>query len=267
MSARPSFALVALLTLSSAVLAAPPAAQDPPKAGDAKPAPTGPSPANGLKEVDAALAARRTPKEADRDAADDRLTKAVDGLTADFAKYDDKGKKEVVDGLAKIFVVRTDENNDAIYTVAAAALSEMGADGEAVLMRAYKLKHIEKKPGARADIVESLGKHKNPKNIEFFTKLLNESDTKVVIAAVKSLGEFKDADAKTRKDVAEALVKQYANANNLDAKEKGKNAVFHQRLLDIEQPMNDALGALTLQSFTDSAAWEKWFNDNRNKKW
>ncbi len=237
-------------------------AQDPPK-----PAEAGPSPANGLKEVEAALAARRTPKEEERSAADERLVKAVDGLTSDFSKYDDAGKKSVIDAMGKVFVVRTDENEDRIYGAAAAALSDMGPEAAGVLIRAYKLKHIEKKPDARASIVEALGKLKDPKQIEFFSKLLNDSDTKVVVAAITSLAEFKDADAKIRKAVAETLVKQYANTNNLDAKEKGKNPTFHQRLLDIEQPMNDALGKLTLQSFTDSAAWEKWFNDNRNKKW
>lgn len=225
------------------------------------------SPEAPLEEIEAALKERRSPKAEERAAADDRIVAAIDRLASDFESYADKDQKKVVSNLAKLFSVRTDEGEDKIFTAAAAALSEMGPNAEPVLVKAMKNKHLEDRLGVQEMLIESLGRHRNPKNVDLFVDLMKKDEDRIVVAAVKALGEYRDADAKIRKEIVEQLVKAYANAHALDTREKGKNPVFHERLLAIEVPMNESLAALTLQSFQSAPEWEKWFNDNRSKKW
>ncbi|MBI4881864.1 MAG: HEAT repeat domain-containing protein [Planctomycetes bacterium] len=216
--------------------------------------------ADGLRE-------RKTSDDDIRHEADTKTVEAIDHLNLDFKNYGEKDQKKVADEVERIFKIRTEEEENRIYIAAAAFMSDIGPLGEEPLKSAMKVKHLEKRLEVQVMLIESLGKHKNPKNVELFVDLLKEEEVKVVVAAVKALAEYRDADAKLRKEVTEALVKQYANTHNLDVREKGKNPVWRERLLALEVPMNEALAALTLQSFQSAPEWEKWFNDNRNKKW
>ena len=214
----------------------------------------------GLKE-------RKTNDDDQRHDAETKIVEALDLLLLDYNNYDEKQKKLVIGAISKIFKVRTPENEDRIYIGAAACLSEMGPAAESDLKSAMKIKHLEKRIDVQVMLIEALGKHKNEKNVDFFIKLMRTNENQILVAAIKSLSEYRDSEAKVRKQIAEELVKQYASANSLNTKEKGKNPVFKDRFYAIEVPMNEALAALTLQSFQSSPEWEKWFNDNRNKRW
>ena len=207
-----------------------------------------------------------------RDESVQNVVATIDVLTGSFADFDDKQKKEVIKGISKVFSTRThdrggDTSGDKIYMAAAAAFSEMGPDAEKMLKKAMKTKHLEKKIDVQELIIEAIGNHKNEKNIDMFIKLLVDDDAKIVRAAVNALGQYHESDAKVRKKVAEGLVKQYANTHSLDLREKGRNPVWRERLTTIEVPMNEALAKLTLQSFQSAPDWEKWYNDNRSKRW
>ncbi len=228
---------------------------------------TGADPTEHIESLDAALDESKTNDDDKRDAAMTAAVGAMDLLTNDYKNYDEKQKKEAVNAIAKVFKFRAKEGEDRLYMAAAAALSAMIPEGEAPLKSAMKVKHLEKRSDVQAILVESLGKHKNPKNVDVFVKLLKESENMVVKAAIQALSEYRDEDVKLRKEIVESLVKEYAGTNNLDLREKGKNPVWRERILAIEVPMNDALAALTLQSFQSAPEWEKWYNDNRSKKW
>lgn len=232
------------------------------------------SPEEPLAKLDGALKLVRDSKEDVRDKAIEEVRTAVDQLTGGYKGYEEAQQKEVVKGIAKIFNTRVyedreggDVSGDKIYLNAAAALSDMGDEGEKVLKKALDIKSLEKKPAVRETIVEALGKHRNEKNVDMFIKMLVDDDPKLVRGAVNALGEYHESDGKLRKKIAEALVKQYANTHNLDLKEKGRNPVWRDRLTTIEVPMNESLGKLTLQNLQSAPDWEKWFNDNRNKNW
>lgn len=224
-------------------------------------------PKEHLDALVAGLKARKTNDEEKRDEAETAVVEALDALLLDYQNYDEKQQKKVVTEISKLFKVRSKEDENRLYIAAAACLSEMGPQGEKNLKSAMKVKSLEKRVDVQVMLIESLGKHRNPKNVDLFVDLMKKSEPKIVVASVKSLGEYRDFEAKLRKEISEELIKQYATANNLDLKEKGKNPVYHDRLLAMEVPMNEALAALTLQSFQSAPEWEKWFNDNRNRKW
>lgn len=228
---------------------------------------TGLDPTEALATLGKTLKDCKKSDEEERAAAQDGVVAVLDQLLVDFPQYDEKQQKSVVSGVSKVFKVKTREGEDRIYIAAAVCLSEMGPKAESQLKSAMKVKQLQKKPDVQAVLIESLGKHRNLKNVDLFVKLLNDGDANICVAAVHALSEYRDTKAKDRKEIVEALVKQYANTNNLDLREKGKNPVWRERLLVIEVPMNEALASLTLQSFRTAPEWEKWYNDNRSKKW
>lgn len=220
-----------------------------------------------LDRLAAALKRCRDHDDDVRAEAQSEVVSTLDELLLRFPKLDPKEQAKVVKAVGSVFRARLPEDENGPYLAAAAALSEMGPAALKALLSAYKLKHIEKRPEVRAILVEAIGKHRDPKQVPFLTKLLKENENEVVVAAIRALGEYRDADVKLRKKIVEALVKEYANVNALNVREKGKNPVWRERLLAIEVPMNEALSALTLQSFETAPEWQKWWNDNRNKKW
>jgi hypothetical protein len=220
-----------------------------------------------IEQIEASLKDARSVKAEVREAAAGKLVEAIDQLTASYAALPADRQKPVVAAITKIFSVRTPDEENRIYIAAAAALSEMGEAGEAGLLKAMKVSHLEKRIEVQATLLEALGRHCNEKHVDLFVKTLLKAETQLVVAAIKSLGEYRESDGKVRKRIAEALVKEYARTNSAEVAAKGKDEVARQRLLDLEVPMNVALEMVTLQRFESAPEWEKWFNDNRNKNW
>ncbi|MBL8767942.1 MAG: hypothetical protein JNL94_11280 [Planctomycetes bacterium] len=251
----PTVAATVLLFVASAF------AQDPPAAASA-------TPDESIKTIDAALKERKSADEDVRANADEKAVKAVDQLLMDYKSFDDAGKKKALGAVADLFSVRTPvDTENRLYGAAAAFCSDVGDEGVAPLEKALKLKHLEKRLDVQEILIQSLAKHKKEKHVDLFLDLLKGDQNRVIVAAVRALGEYRDADGKLRKRIVEGLVKTYANVNALDIREKGKNPVWHERLQEIEVPMNETLGVLTLQSFQSAPEWEKWFNDNRSARW
>lgn len=220
-----------------------------------------------LEVIEGALKDVKSVKPDVRAAAATTIVEAIDKVLVEYKNIPPERQKPVVATMGKIFQTRTDEDSNRIYIAASAALSEMGPEGEAQLLKAFKVSHLEKRVEVQAYLVRSLGKHKNEKQIEFFVKLLVKDEIELVKAATEALGEYRESDGKVRKKIAEALVREYAKTHNADNSAKGKDQVWHDRLLAIEVPMNTSLEMLTLQRFQSAPEWEKWFNDNRNKNW
>ncbi len=220
-----------------------------------------------MKVIEDALKDVRSQNEEKRSAAEEQVVQAIDQLLSAYPKLAPEKQKAVVSTLSKIFSNRTVEGVDRTYNAAAAALSEMGPDAEGVLLKAMKIQHLEKRTAVQATLILALGKHKNEKQIDFLLKLLINDDPEISRAAVEALGEYRESDAKLRKKIAEALVREYVRSNNADVAAKGKDAVASARIRAIEVQMDKTLEMMTLQRFNAAPDWEKWFNDNRNKNW
>lgn len=232
----------------------------------------GPSPDEFLASLDTGLKGVNDREEDKKSEAIELVRSSIDSLLSGYTSYDASQQRKVAEEITGVFSLRLkkgeeDTEGQQVYYAAAAALSEMGEMGEAGLKKAMKVKSISKMVEVQAMLIEALGKHKNEKNIDMFAKLLVNSEPKLAKAAILSLSEYRDSEAKVRKEITEELVKQYATTHNADLKAKGNDATSRERLLMLEVPLNEALAMLTLQSFQSAPEWESWYNDNRNKKW
>lgn len=220
-----------------------------------------------LEAIESSFKDLKSAKTEVRAAAAGVVVDAIDKVLVEYKNIPAERQKTVASTLGKIFAVRAEEDVNRVYIAAAAALSEMGPEGEAQLLKAFKVSHLEKRVEVQAFLIRALGKHRNEKQIDFFVKLLLKDEVELAKAATEALGEYREADGKVRKKITEALVREYAKTHNADNAAKGKDQVWHDRLLAIEVPMNTSLEMLTLQRFQSAPEWEKWFNDNRNKNW
>lgn len=233
---------------------------------------TGPDPTEAIAKLKEGLKGVNARDEDEKSEAIEKVRSAIDEMTTNYSAYDEKQQREVAKQITAVFSVRLkngeeDREGQQIYQAAAAALSEMGEMGEVGLKKAMKTKSLKKMVDVQTLLIEALGKHKNDKNVDMLTKLLVDDDPKIVKSAVVALSEYRDAEGKVRKKIVEELVKQYATTYNADLKAKGNDTTARERLLAIEVPMNQALSMLTLQNFQSAPEWEKWYNDNRNRKW
>lgn len=232
----------------------------------------GPSPDEHVASLKTGLKGVNDRDEDKKSEAIELVRSSIDSLLSDYGAYDTKKQRKVAEEITRVFSLKLkkgeeDREGQAVYYAAAAALSEMGEMGEAGLKKAMKTKSIGKMIEVQAMLIEALGKHRNEKNIDTFAKLLVNSNPKIAKAAVISMSEYRDSKPKVRKRISEELVKQYATTHNADMRAKGNDTTSRERLLMLEVPMNEALSMLTLQSFQSAPEWEKWYNDNRNKKW
>jgi hypothetical protein len=92
----------------------------------------------------------------------------------------------------------------------------------------------------------------------------------VVAGAADGLGNFADQPEKARKEIVSELVKGYATfasaASNAAAPNKDK-ALAKERLAVVEGAFKESLKKLTGEDHPDAPAWQKWYNDNKSKKW
>jgi len=249
--------ILTMTALCGALLAGPAFGQD-----------EGADPSEHFATMAEGLKKSKTNDDDDRHEAQTSVVGAVDRLLLDFPNYDEKTQKSVVKEIGKIFKFRAKDGEDSLYIAAAAALSDMKiVESEKALKSAIGVKHIEKRVDVQVMVIESLGKHKNEKNIDMIVKLLKKGEQRISVAATNALSEYRDSKPKVRKEIVGELVKEYANTNGLNVREKGKNPVWRDRLMAIEVPMNEALSTLTLQSFQTAPEWQKWYNNNKSKKW
>ena len=90
-------------------------------------------------------------------------------------------------------------------------------------------------------------------------------------AAGQALGEYADADLKTRKIIGKDLIKKfsniYENANaNLDSGDLQRKA-WEDRYKAVADPWNTALQKLTKQSLRHPNDWLRFYNKNKAKNW
>lgn len=216
------------------------------------------------KEVDAMLAELAKAYEEKND---DGVPPIIDKLVLAFRSGDEKAKGEIAKAVGRAFDQRRDEDKgDKLFIAAAAALSEMDEMGAKTLTNALKNKNFKKRIEVRSAILISLGSQKDPKNAKLLMDYLKDNEPKLVAAAADALANYREAPEKQRKEIVEELVKAYATQHG-NVQKNPKDQVQKDRLQAFEVNMNNALLALTGQSFEDAPKWQAWFNDNKNKPW
>ena len=202
--------------------------------------------------------------------ADDQAVTVIEGLSQSFKSMTDDDKKKAVAAVEKCLSARRDDGDDKLFENAVSAFANMEDLGEKATIKNLKSPNVEKRRAVLAAAIRSLAFHKNPANVKTLTDFLVNSEPVVVAGAAEGLGNYADRPEKERKPIVEELVKTYATyssaASNAQATPPQK-ATAKERLAIVEHQLQTSLQKLTGQEFKDAPAAQKWYNDNKSKKW
>jgi hypothetical protein len=144
----------------------------------------------------------------------------IDQLNTEFKKSGPKDKQAIVKGIAKCFEEKRLEPKEGqpadnqLNIAAAAALGQMGPESTDSLINWIGHKDLRKDIVVQHRLILSLGQTKDKKGIKTLGLTLENKTPSVVAAAAEALGEFKDSDLATRKDIFENLLKILMSSKN-----------------------------------------------------
>lgn len=196
----------------------------------------------------------------------------IDQLLQEYKKSGPKDKQAIVTGISKCFEERRLEPKEGqpadnqLNLAAAAALGEMGPESTESLIKWIGHKDLRKDNVVQQRLILSLGKKKDKKGIKPLGLCLENKSPTVVSAGAEALGEFKDSDLPTRKDIFETLLKVLMSAKN--AKDGNINDTIARERYDvIAAPIITSLGKLSKHDERDPDKWQTWWNKNKKGDW
>ena len=195
----------------------------------------------------------------------------IDELLVEYPKCGPKDKASIVGFLGKSIEQKRDEvsegvPNNKLSMAAAVAMGAMGPESTKTLEGWIDDKRLKKDVALVGRLILSLGKTKDPSATRKLVKLLEHPEASLVSAAAQALGEFKEADLKVRKEGFESMLKVLMSSFN--NKEGNPNDLIAKERYDIiGSPIITSLKALSGHDERDPAAWQSWWNNNKNKDW
>ncbi len=241
-------------------------AQEPAPAAASKP---DPAVADAIKEYKALLGDKKMEKDAEAiQVLDVKLLKP-------YATMHEKDQKDVVKVVGDTFKIRTrDPEAKGIYVAAAAALSQMKADGAKALVAAYNDNRFRKNDwvALRAEILKNIGRTKEKAHIDFLLdRALKDPEDTILAAAAQALGNFDDLAGKERKEIFEKLLKKYGEVEGnakatLDLNDTDAET-SRRRLQIITEDFNSTMAKMSRQNFRTAEEWNTWWNKNKNADW
>jgi hypothetical protein len=202
---------------------------------------------------------------------DAEIIATIDELLVEYPKSGPKDKASIVAFLGKSIEQKRDEvsegvPNNKLAMAAAVALGAMGPESTKTLEGWIDDKRLKKDVALVGRLVLSLGKTKDPAATRKLIKLLEHPEPPLVSAAAQALGEFKEADLKVRKEAFESMLKVLMSSFN--NKEGNPNDLVAKERYDIiGSPIITSLRALSGHDEREPAAWQAWWNNNKNKDW
>jgi len=202
-----------------------------------------------------------------KDKEDASAVGTLDLMAASFAKFSAEEQEKVVDLTEKVFGQRRDEGDDRLYLGALEALGKMGPLGQKATAKLLKKKPVKDRRDVLAAALRSLGGHQDPDEVGTIIDFLVYKEAVVIAAAAETLGDnYREQPEKVRKGIVEELIKNYATIASAAAANP-REPHYKDRLNVVEKPMLKSLARLTGESFADAVEWQKWYNDNKRKKW
>jgi hypothetical protein len=195
----------------------------------------------------------------------------IDQLNEEFKKSGPKDRALIVKGISKCFEQTRMEKDgqppdNQMFIAAAAALGQMGPDSTEALMGWIGHKALRKDTAVQHRLILSLGQTKDKKGIKTLGLSLENKTPALVGAAAEALGEFKDSELATRKEIFEDLLKILMSAKN--AKDGNINDTIARERYDVvAAPIITSLGKLSKHDERDPDKWQTWWNKNKKADW
>ncbi len=196
----------------------------------------------------------------------------VDELYREFAKSGPKDRAAVVEALADCFEAkRTAElepevPDDRLYMACAVALRDMGPESVKPLIALIGDKTHKKNLRLQRQIVLSLGKTKDPAGVKVLLDLLKHPESQMQAAGAEALGEYSEADEKTRKKIVEDVIKVMMDQKTkVDTAPEDTEAA--ERWNTISGPMIASLQKVAGHDERVPEEWMRWWNKNKKADW
>jgi hypothetical protein len=178
-------------------------------------------------------------------------------------KVDEKEYKSVADRLGKAYNL----DRNVVQIKVAGMFGNLGKVGARELLKASKDRSLkeETKRDVYLAVVRSLGVTKDAAAMKALLGLLKDKDNDVIVAAAEALIHFQETNDPTRKQIAGEMIKLLSSAFS-GAKDPRQTALV-EKYDAMSVPFNNTLQALTKASPGNPEDWQKWFNENKKKRW
>lgn len=202
---------------------------------------------------------------------DAQAISALEALTAEFAASGPRDRKAIVDAVEDCLTVRRKELQDGVpddklQRAAATALGSMGPESVKPLTKAIGHKSLRDNLALQVELVQSLGKTKDPDAVKPLSSLLKHKDAEMQAAGAQALGQFREVELKERKKIFEDLLKtMMTQKGEVDADNTDPEA--NRRYSIIVPPIIGSLQLLSGQNISDPVEWQRWWNKNKKEDW
>lgn len=203
---------------------------------------------------------------------DEQAIAAVDELYREFAKSGPKDRGAIVKALEGCFKVKRTEElepdvpDDRLYMACAVAMRDMGPESVKPLTALIGDKTHRKNLRLQRQIVLSLGKTKDSPSVKVLLDLLNHPQPEMQAAGAEALGEYYEADQKTRKKIVEDIIKVMMDQKTkVDTAPEDTEAA--ERWNTISGPMIATLQKVAAHDERVPQEWLNWWNDNKKADW
>ena len=135
------------------------------------------------------------------------------------------------------------------------------------------LKHsvLRKIVTVRVGVCRALGGSADPAAVETIIDLLRDRYDEVCAAAADAAGAYRHDKVSVRKDLFKTILDIYEANYNLKNSVKPslrkERSRAERKWEIIEKPMERSLQLLSNLTQADPAAWRRWWNKNKHKKW
>jgi hypothetical protein len=197
-------------------------------------------------------------------------------LTQEPGQRHPKDKERLAKALGDVF--RTGKvrpgANDILYRETADALARFAVDGGKELAKAATDKRFDDNRGLQAHLLLALGRTQDPAQVELLTDIATRSPhDELRAAAGEALGSYTELDAKARRPIVKALLREWGALHQLattpDPTDPNAPIDFapqnaRRTLRAIEGKWNRTLQRLTGTSHSQFPEWQRWLNKNPN---
>jgi len=194
----------------------------------------------------------------------------IDQLVAEFPKCGPKDRESIVGALDDCFEEKRQEEDgvrqNQLYLAAATALGEMAPESVDVLLSWIDHKSHRSDLTLQRTLIKMAGKSKSKDARKPLIKLLKHHEAQVQAAAAEALGEYEEADLKERKENFEELLKLMMSVKGQVDVDPNDTAA-RERWDVISAPIVTSLKRLSGQEENDPAAWQRFWNKNKNEDW
>ena len=202
---------------------------------------------------------------------DDQAVKVMDELLAEFAQSGPKDRASIVKALEKSLTLKRKDLKDGtkearVAMAAAVCLGEMGPESVKPLIGITGGKKLRGNPELLRRAILSLGKTEDERAVKPLMSLMSDKLPIFQGAAIESLGMFRGADQKVRKEIVQDLIKLIMPIKTIVDTDTN-DTITREQYDVIGPPAITTLQRLTDQDMRDFTEWGQWWNKNKRKNW